>query len=121
MHKSLSVTVQIGIPQAFCTNNIPCQTPLMVHDDINFTTRVSSEICTNKSADFPQIFRKHKSLCGKVKKMRTSRTRWTYSTNSINHKELMICAEDQNTMDLVDILCSYCTNSILVHFFIKVL
>jgi len=52
MHKSLSVTVRIGIPQAFCTDRIPCQTHLMVHDDIDFTTRVSSEICTNISADF---------------------------------------------------------------------
>jgi len=52
MHKCLSVTVQIGISQAFCTDKIPCQTHLMAHDDIDVTTRVSSEICTNKSADF---------------------------------------------------------------------
>ena len=54
MHKGLSVTVQIGIPQAFCTDNMTCQTHPMVHDDIDITTRVSSKICTNKSADFPQ-------------------------------------------------------------------
>ena len=53
---------------------------------------------------FPQIFRKLKSLCGKIKNMRTSRTRWTYCTNSIHHKERKICAENQNRMDLVDIL-----------------
>jgi len=52
MCNCLSFTVQIGIPQAFCTDKIPCQTHLMVHDDIDITTRVSSEICTNKSADF---------------------------------------------------------------------
>jgi len=62
---------------------------------------------------FPQIFRKPKSLCGNLKNMQTSRTRWIYCTNSINHKEMTICAEDQNRMDLVDILCSYCTNSML--------
>ena len=50
MHKVLSVTVQKGIPQAFCTDRIPCQTHQIVHDDIDITTRVSSEICTNKSA-----------------------------------------------------------------------
>jgi len=52
VHKGLSVTVQKSIPQAFCTDRIPCQTHEMVHDDIDFTTRVSSEICTNKFADF---------------------------------------------------------------------
>ena len=52
MRNDLSVTVQIGIPQAFCTDKIPCETHLMVHDDIDITTRVSSKICTNKSADF---------------------------------------------------------------------
>ena len=52
IHKCLSVTVQIGFPQAFGIDKIPCQTHLMVHDDIDVTTRVSSEICTNKSADF---------------------------------------------------------------------
>ena len=52
MHKGLYVTVQIGIPQAFCTDKMTCQTHLMVHDDIDITTRVSSKICTNKSADF---------------------------------------------------------------------
>ena len=52
MYKSLSVKVQIGIPQAFCTDKIPCQTHLIVHDEIDVTTRVSCEICTNKSADF---------------------------------------------------------------------
>ena len=58
MHKGLYVTVQIGIPQAFCTDKIPCQTHLMVHDDIDITTRVSSKRTaqTNPqiSADFPQ-------------------------------------------------------------------
>ena len=52
MHKGLSVTVQNGITPAFCTNKTTCQTPHMVHDDIDITTRVSSKICTNKSADF---------------------------------------------------------------------
>ena len=52
LHEDLSFTVQNGIPQAFCTDKIPCQTHLMVHDDIDITTRVSCEICTNNSADF---------------------------------------------------------------------
>jgi hypothetical protein len=52
LHEGLSFTVQNGIPQAFCTDKIPCQTHLMVHDDIDITTRVSCEICTNNSADF---------------------------------------------------------------------
>ena len=61
----------------------------------------------------PQIFRQPKSLCGNSKNMRTSRTRRFYYTNSIDHKEMTICTEDQNRMDLVDMLCSYCTNPIL--------
>ena len=44
--------MQNGIPQAFCTDRIPCQTHEMVHDDIDFTTRVFSVICTKKSAEF---------------------------------------------------------------------
>ena len=52
LREGLSYTVQNGIPQALCTDKIPCQTHLMVHDDIDITTRVSCEICTNKSADF---------------------------------------------------------------------
>ena len=52
MCNGLSVTVQICIPQAFCTDKILCQTHLMVHDDIDITTRVSSKICTKKFADF---------------------------------------------------------------------
>jgi len=35
---------------------------------------------------FPQILRKLKSLSGNSKNMRTSRIRWFYCTNSINHK-----------------------------------
>jgi len=95
VHKSLSVTVQKNIPQGFCTEKIPCQTNFMVHDNIGFTTRFFSEISTNKSSDFPHIFRKHKSLCGKVKNMRNSRKSWTYCTNSTDYKEILICAEDQ--------------------------
>ena len=37
MHKGLSVTVQNGITLAFCTNKTTCQTPHMVHDDIDIT------------------------------------------------------------------------------------
>ena len=61
MYKSLSVTVQNGIPQAFYTDRIPCQTHQMVHDDIDFTTHVSSEICTNKSADFRRNLRERET------------------------------------------------------------
>jgi len=43
-------------------------------------------------------------------------TKETDCTNSIDHKEMTNCAEDQIGMDLVDILRSYCTNSMLPHF-----
>ena len=67
MCNGLSVTVQIGIPQAFCTDKIPCQTHLMVLDEIDITTRVSCEICTNKSADFRR-FSANQNLCVGIKR-----------------------------------------------------